>query len=185
MAAGDLTTTQRVKTWLGITSAADDATIDLLVTNVSDYIKSWLSRDLLSASFSEIRNGTGTGTMVLNNYPITAVTNLTINGTTINQYIEGVQHGYFFDNACLYLSSGRFYSGLGNVRISYNAGFAGVPADIEQAAVELCAYRYRERSRIGEDSRVTADRQQVDFTREPMPRAVMEILKQYRKMSNP
>ena len=47
------------------------------------------------------------------------------------------------------LKTGKFYTGVGNVVVNYTAGYAAAPSDLEQACIELVAWRFRERERLG------------------------------------
>ena len=60
MAFGDLTTLADVKAWLQTGQAAfpatDDALLTRLVTAASQYIQTWLNREIASADFLEVRD---------------------------------------------------------------------------------------------------------------------------------
>src|SRR5229473_7371977 len=87
MAYGDLTTLADVKVWLQTGQnpfpATDDALIQRLITAASQFIQSWLKRQVVSADWFEVRDGTGGQLMVLANSPVTAVLSLSIDGLTI------------------------------------------------------------------------------------------------------
>jgi hypothetical protein len=69
---------------------------------------------------------------------------------------------------------------LQNVLVTYTAGFATAPPDIAQAAIELVALRYRERSRIGETSRALTGGETVTYSTRDMSDDVKLLLSQYR-----
>src|SRR5260370_21279897 len=87
MAYGDLTTLADVKAWLQTGQnpfpATDDALIQRLITAASQFIQSWLQRQVVSADWLEVRDGTGGQLMVLANSPVTAVLSLAIDGLAI------------------------------------------------------------------------------------------------------
>ena len=178
MAAGDLTTVANLKAWLGITGSTDDALLARLVTAASQWVQNWLSRDLLSAARSEVRNGTGSATMVLANRPVTAVASLMINGQAVPASSGHSQPGYFFSDSTLFLRGYTFTRGQGNVTVSYTAGYASIPPELEQACIELISVRYRERDRIGHVSKSLGG-ETVTFSQKDAPDSVITILKQY------
>ena len=61
--------------------------------------------------------------------------------------------GYIFTDIMLVLIGYGFNRGMANVMVSYTAGFATVPLEIEQACIELIAFRYREAQRVGMSSK--------------------------------
>jgi hypothetical protein len=61
----------------------------------------------------------------------------------------------------------------------YQAGYATVPADLQQAAIEGFAYLYRRRTHIGEDSSSAGGQVTINFSREMLPASVLATLQQY------
>ena len=72
--------------------------------------------------------------------------------------------GYRFDERFLYLTGYCFWPGVANVNVAYVAGYATVPPELEQAVIELIAAKYRERERIGHQSKSLAG-EATTFTR--------------------
>ena len=181
MAAGDLTTTANVKAWLSLNSTTDDALIAALVTSVSQYIQTWLNRQLAPQDYTEIRDGNGKTRMFFSDYPVTAVSNVVIDGIAVLLSPDGIQPGYTFSDRFLYLIGYAPCRGQQNVTLQYTAGYAVTPPEIVQAATELCALRYRERDRIGHASKSVAG-EVVAFTIVDFPKPVQTILNNYKKV---
>jgi gp6-like head-tail connector protein len=62
MAASDLTTLADVKAWLNTTGTfgtTDDALLTRLITAASQFLKNWLSRDIVLTNYTELRDGVG------------------------------------------------------------------------------------------------------------------------------
>jgi len=177
----DLTTLANVKGWLNITTNGDDAVLQRMISSVSQYVQSWLNRSLLSASYTEKRSGTGTHSMALSNYPIRSIASLVIDGVTIPASTDGIQSGYMFDERMLYLVGYTFTPRLLNVAISYTAGYAVVPPEIEQAVIDTLSLRYRERTRIGEVSKSMGG-ETVSFSQKDFSDSAKTILNNYRKV---
>jgi len=182
MAAPDLTTLANVKAWLGITSSTDDAQLSRLITAYSQYIQTWLNRQIAAQSYSELRDGSGKDFLVFADYPVTAVTSLKINGQAISQSADGVlQPGYAFDDGQIWLIGYRFAKGRKNIALTYTAGYATTPPELEQAVIEVIALRYKERERIGHQSKSLAG-ETVSFYIKDYPDSVQTILNNYRKV---
>ena len=181
MAAGDLTTLANVKTWLGVTTTTDDAVLARLISAASGFIQTWLNRTIGLNAYSEVRNGPGGTRLVFANPPVTAVSGVTVDGVAIPAATGSDDAGYLFDSRILYLRGHRFGPGVQNVSISYTAGYAVVPPEIEQAAIELVALRYRERDRTGYSSRSLSG-ESAAFVAKDLPPDVQTVLGKYQKV---
>ena len=181
MTINDLTTLDNVKSWLGLTTTTDDALLTRLISASSGFIQSILNRMLASQAYTEIRDGKGTRSLSLANYPVTAVATLTIDGITIPPAPAVNQAGYVFSSGQIMLYGYCFTRGFQNIAISYTAGYSTIPYEIEQACIELCVLRYKERDRIGQVSKSIAG-EVVSFTQKDMPADVMTLLQQYKRV---
>lgn len=144
MAAGDLTTLANVKAFIPSmgTVTTFDALLGRLITAASSWIKSYLNRDILTTTYVETLDGTGTTGLMVGQYPITALTSLVVDG-------KDVTADAIFNRRMIRLKTGKFYTGVGNVVVNYTTGYAAAPSDLEQACIELVAWRFRERERLG------------------------------------
>ena len=154
MAFTDLTTLADVKAWLQTGQSAfpatDDALLTRLITAGSQYIQSWLNRQIALADYLETRDGTGGDRLQFACFPVTAVLSLTIDGQTVPAAPSIGAAGYRFSSTQLSVCGYSFNRGAQNVVVSYTAGYSTTPPDVAQACIELVALRYRERTRIGE-----------------------------------
>lgn len=200
MAASDLTTLANVKQWVNLTATTDDALLTRLISGVSLNIQAWLNRNIPEQSYTEIRSGLGGGEgkyrMILANYPVIAVSSLMIDDQSIPASSDNgvMQPGYGFADHeiwlapvsssvdALYSDGYQFTRGTRNVQITYTAGYPVVPLDIEQACIELVAFRYRERDRIGLKSKGLAG-ETTAFNTADLPDSVKTLLQQYRKVA--
>ncbi|MGH6989729.1 MAG: hypothetical protein ACREFD_14685 [Stellaceae bacterium] len=186
MAAGDLTTLENVKGWLSppLTSTVDDTLLSRLITAASQFIETWLNRGIASQSYSEIRDGDGGRKLAFANTPVSAVASLSIDGIAIGPAPDALSPGFVFSPTMLYLQGWRFTPGFQNVRVSYAAGYAATPPELEQACIELIVLRYKERDRIGQVSKNLAG-EVVAFTQKDMPPDVQTLIGQYRRNFTP
>jgi hypothetical protein len=191
MAAGDLTTLANVKGWFSppLTTTSDDALLTRLITAASQFIQTWLNRQIAQQAYTETRDGNGGRKLVFANAPVTAVASLTIDGIAIPPAPNPTTAGFVFSPTMLYLQGTIpgpsrdiyvFSRGFQNVVVGYTAGYAATPPEIEQACIELVALRYKERDRIGQASKNLAG-EVVSFAQKDMPADVQTMLAQYRR----
>jgi hypothetical protein len=186
MAFGDLTTLDDVKAWLQTGQNAfpntDDALLARLITAASQFIQSWLNRQIASSDWQEVRDGTGGQRLAFANTPVSAVLSLSIDGIDIQSAPSdgGFGAGYVFSPTELALRGYVFTRRAQNVIVTYTAGFAATPPDIAQATIELVSQRYLERTHIGEVSRALGGAETVSYSQQDMSNDVKLLLSQYR-----
>jgi hypothetical protein len=186
MAFSDLTTLSEVKAWLqtgqGAFPDTDDALLARLITAASHFIQKWLNRNIASADWYELRDGTGGQRLVFGNFPVTTILSLSIDGIAIPPAADngGFGAGYVFSPTELTLRGYVFTRRPQNVVIIYTAGYLIIPPDIAQACIDLVCLRYRERTRIGEVSRATGGTETVTYSQRDMSEHVKLLLSQYR-----
>ena len=176
----DLTIVANLEAWLGLTNVSQPVADQLqrLITATSGWIQNYISRTIRSLSYNETRDGTGGTRLVLRNVPVTAVASLVIDGQTIPASPGYGLRGYIFSETAIMLRGYTFTMDSGNVQISYTAGFASTPGEMEQACLELCALRWKERDHIGHVSK-TIGGETVTFIIADMPESVKTMLSQY------
>lgn len=178
----DLCALADVKAWLNFASSGDDALLASLITHVSVFIETSLNRAVLSAAYSETRDGSGGRTLAFGVTPVTAINSLTVNGRAIPPAPDNFHPGYRFGPSRLSLYGFRFTPGLDNVQVSYTAGFSAVPPDLAQACIQLVALRYRERDRIGLVSKGLGG-EATAFLQKAMTDDVAGVLQRYTRVS--
>ncbi len=197
VATGDLTTLVNAKAWLNVPTAVtgDDAMLQRLITGASQFVQTYLNRTIATTAYNERYTGSGSNTLALPNYPITAVSSVAIRGVPIAASPDGVQVGYTFDDRFLYLIGNVGFSSFPNgadgqfpkwpplgVQVSYTAGFASTPFDVEQAALELIGLKYAgDRTHFGQVSK-SINGEVVSFSVADMPASVRTLLNNYRKV---
>jgi uncharacterized phiE125 gp8 family phage protein len=179
---GDLTDLAKAREWIGIKTEADDGLLTRLITAASGFIASFLSRSILTASYTEYRDGPGGNTLSTLNYPITAVSSVEVNGVAIALASGTVNYGYQFNDRQIVLRGYKFTRGFRNVKVSYTAGYADVPVDIEQACLELVAYKYRSRDWVGQASKIVGA-ETVSFITKEIPDNALGTLKRWSRVA--
>ncbi|PFH29140.1 head-tail connector protein [Burkholderia sp. JKS000303] len=197
MAAGDLTTLANAKAWINVPAnlTGDDAMLTRLISAASQFVQTYLNRTIASTTYTESHTGSASNTLALPNYPITGVSSLSIRGVPIAASPDGVQVGYVFDDRFLYLIGNVGFGGFPNgadgkfpkwpplgVQVTYTAGFASTPLDIEQATLELIGLKYAgDRTHFGQSSK-SINGEVVSFSVADMPASVRTLLNNYRKV---
>jgi len=143
VAVVDLFTLQNVKDWLNSSGTQPfpagtnaDALYARVVTAVSQFATSYLQRQIQPATYTEVRNGDNTRSMMLLNRPVLSVTSLTIGTTSIPARSQPGAYGYVTDGASVFIDGGcwgsisgygygygHFPRGIQNIQIVYRAGY--------------------------------------------------------------
>ncbi|MEE9200657.1 MAG: head-tail connector protein [Candidatus Brocadiales bacterium] len=138
-----LTTVANVKEYLGVSGTSDDALLSRLVDWSTDLIHSYCRRVFTEASYDEYYDGDGTEGLLVNQFPVSTVTLLEVDGVQkdTSSYLLYGQLGL------IKVKSGKFPRGKKNLRVQYSAGYATLPNDLEQVAIELVSLKYYDRGR--------------------------------------
>ena len=183
MAAGDLTTLDAVKAYLNIQGTASDGVLTRLISQCSFAVGNFLNRNLLTQSYTESYDGNDSAALMLRQTPVTAVSALTVNGTAVQASSDGIyRDGFAFDSNRLIMINRRFSRGMQNIRVTYTAGYASIPGDVEEAVIEFVSDRYRMISRIGEQSKAIPEGGSVSYDMSYMSKKVQGSLSNYRRM---
>lgn len=177
-----LTTAAAVKAYKPITGTELDALIDALVPRASAAIETYLSRKIESQAHVETRDGNGGRSMMLEQYPVTAVSAVTINGQAIPQSSGFGTAGWRLANRSIVLEGYSFSKGLANVQIDYTAGYSTVPPDIEQACIETILLALERRSHIDVSSKSLAG-ETVSFITADLPPSARKALDPHRRVA--
>ncbi len=108
-----------------------DPLVQRLISSTSAFIQNWLNRIIASNDYTQYFNGQGMPTMLLPQYPVTAINGMQVDGQTITArptltfpavYANG--NGYTFSEAGQVAVTGyEFIRGYNNVYVAWTAGF--------------------------------------------------------------
>ncbi len=170
----DFTTVAIVRTLLDLKTASesDDTAINILIGAASSTIRTYCNRTFTEQLYIETRDGTGTNSLMVREFPVTSISRVTVDGrdlptTAFVRWRFGVK-----------LTSGFFAPGVENVETEYTAGFSVTPADIAESCAKLAAYKFRAYSRIGQVSKILGG-ETVTFETAEFPKDVRNTLEQY------
>jgi hypothetical protein len=191
----DLCALNDVKTWLLATGATGtsattlDAVLARLISATSkDFMGEIGRQDFYpAASYTETHEGDGDNLLTVRHWPINSVASLTVNGTTVSASSDKVLAGYYVDSDLeperrweVYLVGSVFTDGK-PVIITYNAGYATVPPDVEQAIIEWVSYRYKGRQFETVTSAHMAQGETVQVQQAAVPPSVQRVIDRYRR----
>ncbi len=184
MADGDLTTLAKVKAWLSIISEGEDVLLSGLITAVSAFIQGpeGIGYQVASQGYTVVKDGHGGVRLVLGSKPpLTAVASLKIGDQEIPPASDTRTAGYRFTDNSLILQGYLFVPGNGNVEVTCTRGWVATPMALEQACIELVAYKYKGRDHIGQASK-TLQQGSVAFVTKDMPDEVKTVLQAWKKV---
>jgi len=188
----DLTTLADVKAWLQTGQSAfpatDDALLTRLITAASQFIQTWLNRQIAAQDWIELRDGPGNALgpsdvrYQFAAFPVSAVSSVVVDGVSIPPIptVGPARAGYLFTPTQLVIRGYAVPRKAGCVTLQYTAGYVVTPPDLAQACIELVALRYRERSRIGEVARAVGGGETVSYSQKDMSDAIKTMIQQYR-----
>ena len=128
----DLVALADLKRWLAISSSDDDDVLATLAADTSRAVAALLARPTLLPSVgTDVFDGTGQRALMLRRWPVTAVASCLVDGVAYGPAL-GTSTGFVLDAADpappgrmarLALRGARFRQGLGNVAVTYTAGY--------------------------------------------------------------
>ncbi len=189
-------TTTKIKAWLKITSAADDAILVDLAESVDVRFFQEIGDDFIEQAYSEKYDGDGQTKLWLRHRPITAVASLEINEVAVQAAADSISAGFLFDKDQLYIVQGtnvpagsflftdRFPRGQQNISVTYTAGrtFALTPKSLISAHRKQVAFEYKERDRIGEKSKTLGPDQNISYNLDEWAPGVLRVLQRYKNV---
>jgi hypothetical protein len=190
-----------LKLWLPVSSSitTDDATLSRLITATSqDFMRATLRPDLLQTTYTEVHKGDGGSRMIAFHWPIVAITSLTVDGASIAASGDKIAAGYYIDSdidperrILVYLNGFCFTDGAA-VALGYKAGYVqpgaspatgeiALPGDIEQAVIDWCGYRYKNRPNVATTQRRSTEGESVGVEVVDAPPNVLQVIERYKR----
>lgn len=181
-----LTTVQACKAFRGIPgdSQEHDGELARLIPSVQAFLERECERNFEKATVTEYFNGDDwRDRVIVARPPLTSVTNVWDDPARV--YATPLASStYVIDDAeagILRLDGTTFQAGLKNIKVTYVGGFTEIPADLEQAAIEL-VWAAREKgvnNLVGVRSRSVADGN-VQYVNLGWGSLVQDIIGKYR-----
>lgn len=207
MAAVDLTTLAQVQALTKVDSA-DTALVSTMITSLSRYVAQFCGRNNLNAvaSVTDVLDGTGGDKQFLSEWPIKAVTSVSVSGQPVSLAPDSITPGYLVEVANLVLTPytvvgsiwnrgyGKFPKGRKNITVVYTAGYDsqstppgnaaynGAPDDLGYAVTELVVQQYKRRDWVDQASKTLAQSGEVITLRSwEWPPLIESIIQEYKQ----
>lgn len=195
--ATELVAVADLKTYLAITSSTLDAKLTAVKADIEAMVKTYCGRDLLvpSTPYTEYYDGDGSQRLIVNQRPIISVTSIYLDpsslftaGTLVPNLNSGspaelISNQRQLNAGIIDLFSYAFYRGRRSVKITYSAGYATVPADLQRAVKLICAkaWKMQDLQMTGQISQQVGDKT-VTYEPDTWPKEAAEILRLYRRI---
>jgi len=174
-----LTTKEKVKAYLGITTTTNDSFIDSLIEDISSQVEAYCNRKFESATRVEyFDTEDGDKKIFLNNYPVTNLADVEYRtGTWGNiTWLDFNENDYLLDDESGILKfAGRFNDADKFVKVTYTGGYLisfnnetdvtlhTLPRDLTFMVTEMVAQTYQNRKSQGISSETT-EGQSITYT---------------------
>lgn len=132
-----LTSPQAVKNYLNIDDENSDSVISDLISRVSKEIEVYCNRNFKKDTRIDYFNGDGQSSIQLKDYPIIEITSIHDDYDRAygsDTLIDSDDYTFDPDQGIIYFEA-PLTKGLRNVKVTYVAGYATVPQDLELAAI--------------------------------------------------
>jgi hypothetical protein len=137
------TTLANVKEFFKITGTGMDALITNLIIRITKEIQNFCERKLFSDTYTQYYDGSGYQTLMVDEYPVTAITSIHDDDDHVYGTDTLIDSGdYIFNSGSknalsgLIKMDGSYFSrGTENIKIVYTAGYTTVPGDLEEACI--------------------------------------------------
>lgn len=190
---GDLVSAATAASWIGV---PNDANLQFAVSAISQLMADWCNRVFTATDLVEVYDGPGGTRMITRNYPIISIASLSVNGLAQVVSPGFGKIGYTSDgNRIIDLTGTCFDRGRQNVALSYRAGYATIPMDLQLACLNWVKDQILSRDRDGSIVSHRAGDTEEKFAAGgavtnagdgtglvPMPASVFAVLTNYRNV---
>lgn len=187
-----LTTVAVAKSHLGIMPAdtSQDDTLTRMINAASQKIEQYCDRKFKKRQYTDFYDGRGNDRLLLRNWPCDKPTELwddagnefTSSTNLIDAADYTVEQSSDGGVGVILVNGIRFSRGNQNVKVVYQAGYASVPYDIEEACLFMVEYLYtmKQDRRVGVSSK-GKNGESTQF-RDDMPTFILDILDRYKRV---
>jgi hypothetical protein len=167
--------------------AAETTRYELWINSVSSMVERYLDRKLQQASIVEYHDGRSNDRVVLREWPVASIDELAFDYDSEfsdPNDIQPTDDYELMNNELVYLN-GTLPKGKRNVRVTYTAGYAEIPADIQLATILACEWFETLRSN-GDLGRTNLAKQDENVSiLQTLPPIITDMLDPYRRVEIP
>jgi hypothetical protein len=137
-----------VKNYGNITVSTYDGYLTNRIVAASAEIVNYTNNNFTLANYTDIYDGPGSLTLKLANWPVTAVTSVTLEyGSNNPTVVPGANITIDSANGMIsYLPSATFVPyfpyGIQNIQVIYSAGYANIPVDVQEAVAKIVMNKF-------------------------------------------
>jgi hypothetical protein len=177
------------KTKKGITGEEDDVKNQLFLDQASAFIEKYCDRTFASTTYTdEEYDGTQTQTLILKQWPVTSVTSVQYRDDIYSDSdFSTLDSQYYFrdeDPGTIRRIDGVFEEGIHNWRVTYVAGYATIPDDLQEACADIATFMENTVKAKGIDSE-TLSQYSVNYSKDKKKiidgAGIRDILDLYKK----
>jgi len=166
-----------------IADTTKDTRVTRLINFASALIESYCERKFEFQTFTEFHDGRNNNQLLLRQWPAQKPSSVSVSNAW--EYNDGVVDSSIYDvveETTLVLRSGFFSSGYRNVKVVYQAGYATIPYDIQEACLMLVLLFEQKRNdkRVGVNSK-SKQGENISFV-EDIPEDIQRILEKYKRL---
>lgn len=174
-----LTSVAAFKEYLALKTTTDDNLLARIIVAASGWFEGQIGRHITLGSYTDEFIGDGSVVYVPRECPAVTVTSVLVDGNTVPQALTAGADGWRLAQGIIYLRNYSFTRGA-FVQVAYTAGFSTVPAEVEQAVIEVAADRYQYRTRVGQVTKSMGG-ESVSFVSFQVPVSVKTVIDIYRR----
>lgn len=175
------------KTQLGITDTSQDTFLEQLVNRSYKILEIYCGRKMKAADYTEYLDGPddeSRDTLLLDQFPINSVASLyddldrAFGSETLvaaTDYVIYKERGI----VKLFRNESAFQKGIQNIKITYNAGYATIPGDLEDACIQMVEFMFNRARTSGFDAASLGGKSET-YDKDEIPAAVKRTLRHYR-----
>lgn len=182
-----LITLQDYKLYKKLTKTDNDVELGVIIASVSNLIKTYCGHSFIdyytTAKVETFNIKQSQHAILLNEWPVKTVTQVETREDYQSSYTVVPSTDYFVDSTIdtIFNHSGYWNEGFGAVKVTYTAGYAATPEDVEIAALDLVHHyfkeEYKERKTLGA---ATLDNGYSKFGISKWPPHIARVLDMYR-----
>lgn len=161
-----------VKQYLGLETDTNDTLLTALINNVSILIENFTDRKFQLEIYNEIRSGNNKNRIPVLYGPITNLVSVKIDD------IDYTSSAMFTETMIYFKNGNTFSNRFMNIELTYEAGFENIPLDVKQVCIELVTYKFKQRDRIGLNSKTLAG-EVISYEMKDLNAEVKNILSAY------
>ena len=183
--ANNLITLAEYKSYIGISSTNQDATINTLIPQVSGLVKNLCRRtflDYVDDFKVEVFKSSTNGRLVLKETPVMTVSTVEFSedfGKTYTELVEFTDYVVDPEADAIELIAQPYidYSKVNAFRVTYNAGYETLPADLKLAVADLLVYYSRNDAAVHSSKNIGSNTVLVEYiTKTALPAHIKRVL---------